>query len=106
MKFMMLWKRLVSTTEQIKYSPVPVRVKTGRKESNMVDYYRINVSRNGVYLFATEDGEGGGGIVSVKHAEKVLELFKQKFPESEGYRVTCIYWEARGHVLNEVELVR
>lgn len=70
----------------------------------MVDYYRINVSKDGRYLFATENGEGGGGIQSVKHAQEILSLFKQKFPDSEGYRISCIHWEARGHILKEIEI--
>ena len=58
----------------------------------MVSYYRINVSKNGKYLFATEQG----GITHEEDAKKVTGLFKEKFPESEGYRVTATKWEGKG----------
>ena len=62
----------------------------------MVNYYRINVSQNGKYLFATENGEGGGGIRWEEDARKVTELFKEKFPESEGYKIDVTYWKGTG----------
>ena len=62
----------------------------------MVNYYRINVSQNGRYLFATENGEGGGGITQKEDARKVTEILKKKFPESEGYKVSVIYYQAHG----------
>lgn len=62
----------------------------------MVDYYRINVSQNGRYLFATENGEGGGGITWEEDAKRVSELFKIKFPESEGFKVSVTHWQGRG----------
>lgn len=58
----------------------------------MQDYYRINVSLNGKYLFATEQG----GITWEADAKKVVELFKEKFPESEGYKISVTKWEGRG----------
>ena len=58
----------------------------------MQDYYRINVSRNGRYVFATEQG----GITYEEDAIKVFELFKEKFPESEGYKIDVTKWEGRG----------
>ena len=58
----------------------------------MQDYYRINVSRNGRYLFATEQG----GITYEEDAKKVFELFKEKFPESEGYKIDVTKWESKG----------
>ena len=58
----------------------------------MIDYYRINVSKNGRYLFATEQG----GITYEEDARKVTELFKEKFPESEGYNIHVTKWEGRG----------
>ena len=57
----------------------------------MVNYYRINVSQNGKYLFATENGENGGGITREEDAKRVTELFKIKFPESEGFKVSVIH---------------
>lgn len=58
----------------------------------MQDYYRINVSQNGRYLFATEQG----GLTWIDDAKKVTELFKEKFPESEGYKIDVTKWEGRG----------
>lgn len=58
----------------------------------MQDYYRINVSKNGRYLFATEQG----GIIWEFDAKKIVELFKEKFPENEGYKIDVIKWESRG----------
>jgi hypothetical protein len=58
----------------------------------MQDYYRINVAKNGKYLFATEQGR----LTSRSQAEEVIKLFKEKFTTEEGYKVTCIRWEYRG----------
>lgn len=62
----------------------------------MVNYYRINVSQNGKYLFATENGEGGGGITQREDAIKIVELFKKKFPDSEGYKIHITYYQVYG----------
>ena len=59
----------------------------------MVDYTRINVSKNGKYLFATEQGS----LTYEWEAKPIYELFKEKFPETEGYEVTVIKREVRGH---------
>ena len=58
----------------------------------MVSYYRINVAKNGYYLFATEQP----GITSEESAKEVFDLFQEKFPESEGYEVSCTYWRGEG----------
>ena len=63
----------------------------------MCNYYRINVSRNGEYLFATEAvGGGGGGITNPEKANEVIKLLKERLPESEGYKITCTYWRGYG----------
>lgn len=62
----------------------------------MEDYYRINVSLNGKYLFATEQG----GITQDAKAREVFKLFKEKFPEEEGYKVDVTYWESAGRIMN------
>lgn len=60
--------------------------------SKMVDYTRINVSKDGKYLFATEQGQ----LTYDWEAKRVYKLLKEKFPESEGYKVSAIEWRARG----------
>ena len=47
------------------------------REKKMVNYYRINVSQNGNYLFATESAENGGGNTREEDAKKIAELFKE-----------------------------
>lgn len=55
-------------------------------------YYEINVSLNGKHLFATSERS-----ISDKHAlQKVYSLFKEKFPESEGYKLSVTMWEKIG----------
>lgn len=60
--------------------------------SKMVDYTRINVSKDGKYLFATEQGQ----LTYDWEAKRVYKLLKEKFPENEGYKVSVIEWRARG----------
>ena len=62
----------------------------------MVNYYRINVSHNGKYLFATENGENGGGITQEEDAKRVTKLFRERFPESEGYEISVTHWKGTG----------
>ena len=57
----------------------------------MTDYYRINVAKNGKYLFATEQD----GITFENEAKKIVELFKEKFPENEGYKISVTKRETR-----------
>lgn len=58
----------------------------------MVSYYRICVSQNGCYLFATEQGQ----LMFKDEAMKVYKLFLERFPVSEGYNVEITYWFANG----------
>lgn len=51
----------------------------------MQDCFRINVSLNGRYLFATEQEH----LTTEAEALKVFNLFREKFPETDGYNVTC-----------------
>ena len=46
-------------------------------------YYEINVSLNGRHLFATAERS----ITDKSKLKQVLEVFKEKFPESEGYKL-------------------
>lgn len=49
--------------------------------------YEINVSRNGSHVFATHERS----LTDTKKARETLYLFKEKFPEKEGYNVTISY---------------
>lgn len=59
--------------------------------------YEINVAvrdKNGRWrhLFATDTRS----LHTEGDAEKLYELFKKKFPESEGYDISVTYWETIG----------
>lgn len=54
----------------------------------MVDYTKITVSKNGKYLFATEQGH----LTYPLEAKVIYKLLKEKFPESEGYKVDVMMW--------------
>ena len=58
----------------------------------MVDYTKITVSKDGKYLFATEQGH----LTYPGEAKRVYKLLKEKFPESEGYKLAVIEWRVRG----------
>ncbi len=58
----------------------------------MQNYYRINVSKNGYYLFATEQGR----ITTEKEMKQTVKLFKEKFPSEDGYKITCTYQKYHG----------
>ena len=60
--------------------------------------YEINVAikdKNGRWrhLFATDTRS----LHTEREAKELYELFKEKFPESEGYDITVTYWESLGH---------
>jgi hypothetical protein len=59
----------------------------------MVDYTKITVSKDGKYLFATEQGH----LTYPLEAKVIYKLLKEKFPESEGYKVDVMMWESRGY---------
>lgn len=61
----------------------------------MQSYYEINVSLNGKHLFATAPRSC---TIRCEY-EKVLNILKRKFPESEGYEVTATYWNCNGQPL-------
>lgn len=55
-------------------------------------YYEINVSLNGNHFFATAERS-----ITNKHTlEAVYKVFKEKFPESEGYKISVQRWEKVG----------
>lgn len=59
-------------------------------------YYEINVSLNGQHLFATAERS----VTTSWNAEKIYNLFKEKFPENEGYKIDVIHWEKFGKSIN------
>lgn len=59
-------------------------------------YYEINVSLNGKHFFATDERS----IRTKAKLYDVLEVFMQKFPESEGYNVSVTYWEKLGKYID------
>ena len=59
-------------------------------------YFEINVSLNGKHFFATAERS----ITNNLKAEKVYNVFKEKFPEEEGYQIDITYWEKIGKHIN------
>lgn len=61
-------------------------------------YYEINVAKFNKetcryeHFFATDERS----IISMSKLEKVVNVFYKKFPEEEGYKLTCTHWETRG----------
>lgn len=62
-------------------------------------YYEINVSKNGYHFFATAERS----ITSLTQAEGMYEIFKEKFPENEGYAITVTRWDKVGNFINMEE---
>ena len=66
-------------------------------------YYEINVSKlnpdTGRYehYFATAERS----ITNMFKLQKIVDDFKIKFSEEEGYKLTCTHWETRGE---EIEI--
>lgn len=54
--------------------------------------YEINVALNGRHLFATHERS----LQSKYQIKKCLEIFIEKFPESEGYKISVEKWEKTG----------
>ena len=52
-------------------------------------HYEINVSLNKKHFFGTHERS----IRSESKLKLIVDLFKQKFPESEGYEVSATYHE-------------
>lgn len=59
-------------------------------------YYEINVSLNRQHLFATDKRS-----ITNKIALKVIyKIFKEKFPQEEGYNITVSCWETTGRLID------
>lgn len=63
-------------------------------------HYEINVSLNGIHLFATHKRS----VQTEKQLKKIYAIFKEKFPKSEGYNITIIRYSNIGIVLEEKDL--
>jgi hypothetical protein len=55
-------------------------------------YYEVNVSLHGQHLFATAERS----TTNLYEAERLYKLFKEKFPEEEGYKLTVTKWNKVG----------
>lgn len=60
----------------------------------MEDYIEINVAKDGRHFFAT--APRSIHTYPEDHYNEVLETFKEKFPESEGYKITAVRWKSCG----------
>ena len=63
--------------------------------SMVPSHYFINVSHKGSYLFSTEPLL----INCVERHKTVFELFKNKFPAKEGYKVTLTRVDCVGTII-------
>lgn len=59
-------------------------------------YYEINVAKDGYHFFATAERS----ITNWKQAKEMYNLFKEKFPESEGYHISMTKWEKTGYSIH------
>ena len=62
-------------------------------------YYEINVSLNGRHLFATAERSA----TNEREAKRLYNLFKEKFPEAEGYDITITKWEKIGEIIEKFD---
>lgn len=65
-------------------------------------YYEINVSKDGIHFFATSERS----INMQSTLEKILEVFVEKFPESEGYKISVNKYETVGKIIDYKELLK
>jgi len=54
--------------------------------------YEINVSLNGTHYFATHDRSLQNHLTD--KVKEIYEDFKQRFPESEGFKITVTRFES------------
>jgi len=55
-------------------------------------HYEINISLNGKHFFATHERS----LKTKAEYEKVCKVLEEKFPETEGYEISCTLWESKG----------
>lgn len=59
-------------------------------------YYKINVAKDGRHFFATAEHS----IVSDYEFKETVKIFKEKFPESEGYKISASFVQTTGTILD------
>jgi len=62
-------------------------------------FYEINVSKDGDHLFATHERS----LQSRRETRELLKLLKQKFPESEGYKLQVTGMSTGGVILETLD---
>lgn len=63
-------------------------------------YYEINVSKNKQHFFATAERS----ITSRSEFQKVFPVIREKFPESEGYKLDVSHWSHSGKQYDEEDI--
>ena len=58
----------------------------------MYDHYEVNVALNGKHFFATAPRSATDHAA----AKELTQQLKARFPEAEGYSVTCTHWQCVG----------
>ncbi|KEK23862.1 hypothetical protein [Bacillus gaemokensis] len=58
-------------------------------------YYEINVSLKGMHFFATAERS----INTPCKLEAVVNVFREKFPESEGFKISVTEWRKQGKII-------
>lgn len=59
-------------------------------------YYEINVALNGKHFFATAERS----ITTSWELERILAVFREKFPATEGYNISVTKWSEIGEEIN------
>lgn len=62
-------------------------------------YYEINVSLNGKHFFATDKRS----ITTKRALKEVYTVFKEKFPQEDGYEMLVSYVETKGKYIDMEE---
>jgi len=63
-------------------------------------FYEINVSLYGKHLFATHQRS----LCTLADASNLYFMFKEKFPEEEGFKISVKREQVTGEYLDEAEL--
>lgn len=63
----------------------------------MQSHYEINVAKDGRHFFATAPRSAR----DEDEAAKLFAAIQQRFPESEGFSVSCTRWNCVGHKVFE-----